>query len=141
MPLIPRHVFKAFADMQITRAFSIDVDLLASSGAIARGNENNAHVPDGVYYLGPGSTDPYVVLNLGARYQLRPWLQVFGEVNNLLNAKYATAAQLGPTGLTATGDFIARPFPAVDGEFPLQQSTFLAPAAPVTASAGVRVKF
>ncbi len=141
MPLIPRHVFKAFADVQVTAALSLDIDVTASSGSIARGNENNAHVADGVYYLGPGSTDAYAVINLAAHYQLRPWLQLFGDVNNLLNTKYATAAQLGPTGLTATGAFIARPFPAVDGQFPLQRSTFFAPGAPATVSGGVKVRF
>jgi len=141
MPLIPRHVFKAFADIQITRNLSFDLDLIASSGVIARGNENDAHQPDGVYYLGAGRTDPYAVVNVSARYRLRPWLELFGQVNNLLNTEYSTGAQLGPTGLTATGTFIARPFPAVDGQFPLQDSTFFAPGAPTSASAGVRVKF
>ncbi|MEO8482549.1 MAG: TonB-dependent receptor [Acidobacteriota bacterium] len=141
MPLIPRHVFKVFADVRVTAALSLDVDLTASSGSFARGNENNAHLPDGVYYLGPGSTDPYAVINLSAHYQLRPWLQIFGQVNNLLSTTYTTAAQLGFTGFTASGTFIARPFPAVSGGFPLQGSTFFAPGAPATASAGVRVKF
>ena len=55
IPLIPRHMFKAFADAQVMPRLSVDIDLIAASGVLARGNENNAHEPDGTYYLGPGS--------------------------------------------------------------------------------------
>jgi hypothetical protein len=61
-------------------------------------------------------------------------------VNNLFNAHYYTAAQLGPAGLTANGNFIARPFPAVNGDFPVQHATFYAPGAPIGAWAGIRLK-
>ena len=94
-----------------------------------------------MYYLGAGHTDSYAVINVSARYRFRPWLEFFGQVNNLFNTEYSTGAQLGPTGLTATGTFVARPFPAVNGQFPLQGSTFFAPGAPTSASGGVRVKF
>jgi outer membrane receptor protein involved in Fe transport len=141
MPLIPRHLFKVFADVTVTNALSLDVDLVAASGVFARGNENNAHEADGFYYLGPGQTDGYAIVNLGARYQLRSWLQLFGQVNNLLNTRYVTAAQLGVTGFTATGAFLARPLPAVDDEFPQVGSTFYAPGAPATAWGGARVRF
>jgi len=52
-----------------------------------------------------------------------------------------TAAQLGPFGFTDTGAFIARPLPAIGGEFPLRQATFYAPGAPVRAWVGTRFKF
>jgi outer membrane receptor protein involved in Fe transport len=141
IPLIPRHVFKAYADVQVTPKLSIDVNVIASSGVIARGNENNAHEPDGVYYLGPGATDPYGLVNLGVRYQLHPRLQLFAQINNLFNTDYSTAAQLGSTGFLPNGNFIARKFPAVNGEFPSQGVTFYAPGAPTFAWGGVRVKF
>ena len=49
-------------------AFSIGADLHRGvSGVYARGNENNAHQPDGTYYLGPGRSAGYAVVNLGAR--------------------------------------------------------------------------
>lgn len=54
---------------------------------------------------------------------------------------WSTAAQLGPTGFTATGNFIARPLPAIGGEFPLQQATFYARGTPTTAWFGARFKF
>jgi hypothetical protein len=68
-------------------------------------------------------------------------VEFFVQVNNLLNHRYYTAAQLGGTGLTAQGTFQARPFPAVGGEFPLVNSTFLAPGASIGAWAGIRVGF
>ena len=75
IPLIPRQMFKAFADMQITPKLSVDIDLVAASGVFARGNENNARQPDGTYYLGPGSTPAYGIVNIGARYDLNKWLR------------------------------------------------------------------
>ena len=61
-----------------------------------------------------------------------PALTVFAQVNNLLDRRYYTAAQLGSTGFDAAGNFVARPFagPIVDGERPITGSTFFAPGAP-----------
>jgi outer membrane receptor protein involved in Fe transport len=81
------------------------------------------------------------IANLGARYDITKWLQLFGQINNLFNRQYFTAAQLGPTGFTNTGAFIARPFAAVDGEFPVVHATFYSPGAPRGAWGGVRIKF
>ena len=97
--------------------------------------------PTRPYYLGPGATPAYAVVNLGARYDVTRRIQALGQVNNLFDQQYDTAAQLGPTGFTETGTFIARPFPAVGGAFPLQHSTFYAPGAPLRAWAGLRVRF
>ncbi len=141
IPLIPRHIFKAYSDLQATSRFTVNLGLVAMSGAFARGNENNLHQPDGLFYLGAGRTPGYVVVNLGSRYQATKWLQLFAQVNNLFNRRYFTAAQLGPTGFTAEGNFIARPFPAVDGEFPVQHATFYAPGAPRGAWGGIRIRF
>jgi outer membrane receptor protein involved in Fe transport len=141
LPLMPRHMFKAYADVQVLSKLAVDFDMIAASGTIARGNENGAHQPDGTYYLGPGSTPAYGTVNLGARYDLATWLQLLAQVNNIFDAHYYTAAQLQATGFTSTGSFIARPFPAVGGEFPVQQATFYAPGAPTTYWIGTRVKF
>jgi len=141
LPLMPQHMFKAFADLQVSSKISVDLDLIAASGVVARGNENDAHQPDGTYYLGPGSTPSYGVVNIGARYDFNKWLQLIAQINNVFDTKYYTAAQLQATGFTATGNFIARPFPAIQGEFPVQQATFYAPGAPTTYWIGTRVKF
>jgi hypothetical protein len=44
-------------------------------------------------------------------------------------------------GFTEQRTFIARPFPAVNGEFPLAHSTFYAPGAPVRGWLGARLTF
>jgi outer membrane receptor protein involved in Fe transport len=117
------------------------LDWVLVSSSYARGNENNQSQPDGQYYLGPGISPGYGTVNLAAHYQLPRHLQLFAEVNNLLDHRYYTAAQLGPTAFTDSGAFIARPFPAVDGTYPIQHATFYAPGAPRGAWAGIRVRF
>ena len=141
IPLIPAHMLKTYAGVQVTRALSLDVDLIAMSGSYARGNENNRHEPDGAYYLGPGRTEPYAIVSLGGRFRVSHRLQVLAQVNNLLETRYETAAQLGPFGFTDTGTFIARPLPTINGEFPVRQTTFFAPGAPARAWGGLRLTF
>jgi outer membrane receptor protein involved in Fe transport len=141
MPLISRHMAKAFADVAVTSKLSLDIDLIAASGMYARGNENNLSQVVSPYYLGPGTTPGYGIVNIGGRYQINKWLQLLAQLNNVFDTHYYTAAQLQPTGFTATGTFIARPFPAVNGDFPLQQAAFYAPGAPITYWVGTRVKF
>jgi outer membrane receptor protein involved in Fe transport len=141
IPLIPRHTLKAHADWQIVKALSLGVETITVSGSYARGNENNAHQPDGVYYLGEGRTGGYTVVNLRGRYEVLPGLEVTLRIDNLFDKRYATAAQIAATGFTGDGSFVARPFPAVNGQFPLRGSTFYAPGAPRLFWAGVSYSF
>ncbi|MEO8125532.1 MAG: TonB-dependent receptor [Bryobacteraceae bacterium] len=141
IPFIPSHMLKAYADVQVTSKFLVDLGLTALSNSYARGNENNLHKANGPYYLGPGTSPGFAVVNLGARYQVNRRVQLFVQVNNLFDRRYYTAAQLGPTGFSSQGNFIARPFPAVDGEFPVQHATFYAPGAPRIVAGGIRFRF
>lgn len=142
IPLIPRHLFKAGAEYQFTSAFSAGLNMIAVGSSYARGNENNLHAPDGVVYFGSGKSGGYAVFNLNAQYQLDKSLRFFAQINNLFDRKYSTGAQLGPTGITPNGTFIARPLPATaGGDFPLFHSTFYAPGAPRTGWIGVRYTF
>jgi outer membrane receptor protein involved in Fe transport len=142
IPLIPQHLLKAYTDIQATSKLSVDLDFVAVSRSYARGNENNLSQPDGVYYLGPGTSPGYGVVNLGARYQLQKRVQLFVQINNVLDHHYYSAAQLGPTGFTNQGTFISRPFPAdADGNFPIVHATFYAPGAPIGVWGGIRFKF
>ena len=127
IPLAPKHMVKAFTDVQITSKFTLDVGMSGFSSSFARGNENNQHQPDGQYYLGPGTSPGYVIFELEGRYQVHRRLQFFAQVNKLFNRKYYTAAQLGPTGIMEGGTFIARALPAIGGQFPVPRTTFLAP--------------
>ena len=78
---------------------------------------------------------------LGAHYQPRSHLELYVQINNLLDHHYYTGAQLGPTGFTSSGAFIARPLPPINGEFPIVHATFYAPGAPIGAWGGLRVRF
>jgi outer membrane receptor protein involved in Fe transport len=141
LPLLPRHMFKAYADMRLTTRLSAIVDVIAASSAIARGNENNRHEPDGTYYLGEGTAPGYAVVNLGGTLKLTSWVQLVGQVSNVFDSRFYTAGQLGPFGFTDSGNFIARPLPPIGGEFPVRQSTFYAPGAPTRAWVGTRFTF
>lgn len=141
IPLIPRNIFKAYADYQPTSKILIDLDFIAVGRSYARGNENNLSQPDGVYYLGQGFAPGYGVLNLGGHYQIQKHVQLFVQINNLLDHHYYTAAQLGPTPYDNAGNFIGRPFPAVSGNYPIRNTTFFAPGAPIGAWGGIRIHF
>lgn len=142
IPLTPRHMAKAYADIQVTKKFSLNLNATAFGSSFARGNENNLHKADGLVYLGPGKSGGYALMNLGGRYQLMKRLEIFGRITNLADRKYTTGAQLGPMGFDPnTGNFSARPLAAVNGDFPVRQSTFYAPGAPRTIWGGVRISF
>ncbi|WP_225883274.1 TonB-dependent receptor domain-containing protein [Sphingomonas aliaeris] len=143
IPLIPRDVFKASIGWDALRQVSLNLDMIAVSGATARGNENGEHRPDGVYYLGEGRTKGYAVFNLGVDVRPIERVTLFAQVNNLFDREYATAAQLAATGFDATGNFVARPFagPVIGGERPLLGSTFFAPGAPRWVQVGAKLRF
>ena len=146
IPLLPRHLLKLFAELPLAAGVAVTADLLAVSAAPARGNENGQHQDDGVYYLGPGYSAGYALLNLGGEWQpaglaLRG-LTLFAQVNNLLDRRYSTAAQLGATAFDAKGNFVAQPLAAnANGDRPLLHSSFLAPGAPRAVQVGLRWRF
>lgn len=141
MPLIPHHIIKAHADWRINSAWSVGMGMLASSSSLARGNENGQHQADGTYFVGSGKSAGYTVFDLSGKYRATQQLSFFAQVNNLFDRKYLTAAQLGATGFTASGNFIARPFSSIGDNTTLVGSTFYAPGAPRTIWAGVRYEF
>lgn len=143
IPLIPRHLFKAQAQWSPVPKFVLTLDMVAASGVYARGNENNLHQSDGVYFLGEGKTDGYALLNLGVEVRPAGSVTLFAVVQNLLNKEYNTAAQLGPTAFDANGAFVAEPFsgPIIAGERPLLSSSFYAPGAPRSIQIGARLQF
>ena len=142
IPLIPRQMLKLFADYAVSPAFTLNGSMVAMAGSIARGNENNAHQPDGKNYLGQGESAGYATFNLGAQYRVTPQLQLTAQINNVFDTQYSTAAQLGSTGFDANGNFVAR---ALGGStaagFPVPQSTFYAPGAPRMIWIGLRYVF
>jgi outer membrane receptor protein involved in Fe transport len=142
IPLVPKQTGKVFVDVQATPKLAVNLGLVASSSSYARGNENNAYQSDGKYYLGPGVSPGYSVLDLAARYTLTRRAELVARVDNLLDRHYYTAAQLGNTGFTPQGTFLARPYPInSNGDYPLQSVTFFAPGAPRRAWVELHLKF
>jgi outer membrane receptor protein involved in Fe transport len=143
IPLISRHLAKAWAEWRVRAALTLQADLAYVGGMLARGNENGEHRPDGTWYLANGSIGGYTVLNLGAEWRPTNALTAYLQVNNALDRRYATSAQLGTTPFTTAGTFVARPFagPVIDGERPLLHSTLVAPGAPRAAYVGLRYRW
>lgn len=142
IPLIPKQTGKVFVDVQAASKLVVNLGLVVASSSYARGNENNAYCADGKYYLGPGDSPGYAVVNLGARYSLTRHVDLVARIDNLLDRHYYTAAQLANTGLTPQGTFLARPFPAnANGDYPLQSVTFFAPGAPRRAWVELHLRF
>ncbi len=141
IPQMPRNLLKAYAEYQPTAKLSADLDFEAVGRSYARGNENNRDQPDGVYYLGQGYSPGYGVINVGAHYRVTKRVQLSVQIDNLLNHRYSTAAQLGPTPFDNAGNLVAQPFPAVSGSYPIRTTTFLAPGAPIGAWGGIRFQF
>ena len=146
IPLVPKQSAKAFMDIEATSKFGLDFSLVSASSSYARGDENNAYKADGKYYLGPGISPGYAVLNFRGRYDFSKRLQLVVRLDNVFDRHYYTAAQLANTGFTSQGTFIARQFPAYTtgdqaGNYPIQSTTFFAPGAPRRVWADLRVVF
>jgi len=142
IPLLPRRSVKLYADWEIDARWRVGADLAAFGGANARGNENGQHVPDGVYYTGPGRSAGYAVLNVNADFQPTARLKLFVKVGNLLDRKYGTGAQLGADAFDSLGNVSARAWPRnANGDQPVRRGTFYAPGAPRAAWIGMRYTF
>jgi outer membrane receptor protein involved in Fe transport len=143
IPLIPRQIAKAFMQWDISPRVSVDADAKYTGGSYARGNENNQHATDSVYYLGSGSIGGYTTVTLGLEWRPTQRLTAWLQVDNLLDLRYATASQLGVAAFSPAGGFVARPFtgPVIAGERPLQYTTLVAPGAPRSIQAGLRYRF
>lgn len=142
IPLVPKHIFKTYADWGVTNQWTVGMGMTAIASSFARGNENNQHQASGAEFIGTGKNSGYALFDLGTQYKVDKQLKVFAQINNLFDRQYSSAAQLGPTGFTANGNFVSRPLPqAADGSFPVVHSTFFAPGAPRTAWVGVRYSF
>ena len=145
IPEVPEHMMKLYADYHPLRKLSVDADFNLIGASYVRGNENNLHRPDGIYYLGPGQSPGYGVVNLGSRYKFSPHYELFAQINNLLDRRYYTGGQLASTPYDGTGTFTARPFGSVqfqgDTSYPIRNSTFLSPGAPITVFGGLKLSF
>lgn len=143
IPQVPRNMLKVYGRYKPSSKLTTELNILGVGSSFARGNENNLDQPDGVYYLGPGKSAGYGIANLGARYQVIPRVQLFVQMNNLLDKHYSTGAQLGTTPFDNDNHFVARPFGTPygtgDGDIPIRTSTFLAPGTPFNIYGGLKI--
>lgn len=143
IPQVPRNVFKLYAQYRPSSTLMFETDVRAVGSSFARGNENNLDQPDGVFYLGRGRSAGYGIVDMGAHYQIATRIQLFVQLNNLLDKHYSTGAQLGSTPFDDNDRFVARsfgtPYGNADGKIPIRHSTFLAPGAPFDVYGGLKI--
>jgi outer membrane receptor protein involved in Fe transport len=142
IPQVPHHMMKLYTDYHPLRRLSVDADFNLISSSFVKGNENNLHQPDGQYYLGSGKSPGYGIVNFGARYTFGTHYELFAEINNVLNRRYYTTGQLSDSPYDNSGNFIGRPFAAyASGDYPLRNTTYLSPGAPITVFGGLKVSY
>lgn len=140
IPMTPSQMFKLQVGWKPNAQWRFGLDMQSVGRSIARGNENNGHLADGTYYSGAGHNPGYAVFNLSGQYALQPGWTLTGRINNLFDTRYTTAAVLSPNAFNGNA-LVARPFAAVDGQYPLRHGTFYAPGAPRNVWVGVRYAF
>jgi len=125
IPSLPRQVLKLRLGYELTKQFSIGVNVLMSDGVYARGDENNQDVN--------GKLPGYTLVNLDAHYRPIPNLEIFARVNNLFDRRYYDFGILGQNFFTGPN----RTFGPAAGFDPVSEQ-FRGPGAPLGAWIGVR---
>ncbi|HEV2334143.1 MAG TPA: TonB-dependent receptor, partial [Stellaceae bacterium] len=127
LPGIPLHQIKLGADYRITPEWTFGGVIAYFSDQYLRGDEANQNPTL------PG----YAVVNLHSSYTMTTHIELFANLQNALNARYATFAAFGnPTGIGVPGV----PASAVTNA-PGVDNRFLGPAPPIAIFGGVRVRF
>jgi len=127
LPGIPAHRLKAGGDVHVTGDWLIGADAVYESSQYFRGDESNQMGPLG----------GFTVVNLHSRYELTDTVELFVNVVNALDAKYASFGVLGdPTGIGAPG---IPPNAVTNG--PGVNNRFESPGPPISAFGGVRISF
>lgn len=132
IPMLPEHLLKAHVSYKLAGGVRLGLDWIGVGESFARGNENNKHEPNGVSSLGSGVVPGYSVFNARASYKAAGGLSLFVGINNLLDARFYTAGQLGPNVFDAQGRFLNND---------AQSSVFYSPGAPRALWAGARKVF
>jgi iron complex outermembrane receptor protein len=127
LPGIPRQRFKAGGDYTIRDNWTVGGSFVLVTTQYYHGDESNQNAPM------PG----YHVLSLRSSYRVNRRFEIFGTVQNVFDARYATYGLFSdPTGVGAPG------IPADAGpNDPRVDNRFQSPAAPRAVFGGVRITF
>ncbi|MGC2414268.1 MAG: TonB-dependent receptor [Stellaceae bacterium] len=127
LPGIPQHQIKLGADYRITPDWTVGGVFIYYADQFLRGDEANQNPTL------PG----YAVVNLHSSYTLTSHIELFANLQNALDARYATFGSFGnPAGIGVPGV----PAGAVAGG-PGVDNRFLGPAPPIALFGGIRVRF
>jgi iron complex outermembrane receptor protein len=127
LPGIPAHRVKVGGDYQVTRKWRVGADVIYESPQYFRGDESNQMK----------TLPAYATVGLHSHYALASRIELFVNVENAFDNYYATFGVLGdPTGVGAPG------IPAgATTNGPGVDNRFESPAPPISAFAGLRVRF
>jgi len=115
IPGIPEHSLKVGAEVEVLNDLWVGADVIAVSGNVLRGDDANHHA----------KLDGYALLNLNARYEPIKHVELWTRLDNVTNARYATAGALNFNAFAS----------------PIGVERFVSPGSPIAAYAGVRVRF
>jgi outer membrane receptor protein involved in Fe transport len=132
LPGLPAHQLKFNVDWRVTPAWTVGAQYRAYSRQTVRGNENGAHVPDGLDFNGSGHLGGYALLDLTTSWRMNRRVELFAKVANVFNRRYASAGQLGRNGFDASG--------AVLPPEAWRNEQFVAPGAPRGVWVGMRMQ-
>jgi iron complex outermembrane receptor protein len=133
LPGLPEHSLKLGADWQANPAWNVGAQMRAYSGQFVRGNENNAHQPDGVDFNGSGRVGGFALLDLTSSWKVGEHLELFGKLSNVFDRRYASAGMLGENAFDASG--------AIQAPADWRAEQFVGPGAPRAAWVGLRLRF
>ncbi|HZT86808.1 MAG TPA: TonB-dependent receptor [Stellaceae bacterium] len=124
LPGIPLHQLKVGLDYNVTPEWRVGGVLAYFSDQYLRGDEANQNRP----------LAGYAVLNLHTAYRINRNFEIFANLQNAFDARYATFGQFGdPAGIGAPG-VPAEGSPGINPRF-------LAPTPPIAAVGGLRMRF
>jgi iron complex outermembrane recepter protein len=125
LPGIPQHRLKAGFDYKLSSDWNVGATIKFVSDEYYYGDESNQNSP----------LSSYQVVGLHTSYTVSKSFQVFGSIENLLNAKYATyGIYSDPTGTAAPGVPVAGVANGVGVD-----NRFSSPAYPFAVFGGVRL--
>lgn len=133
LPGLPAHSLKLALDWQVASAWNVGAQWRGFSSQYLRGNENNAHEPDGAEFNGAGKIGGFAVLDLTTRWKPASQVELFAKVSNVFDRKYASSGLLGESAFDANG--------AIQAPDDRSTEQFVGPGAPRAGWVGARMRF